>query len=95
MTTIKKAITPSISGFSDSYNILSGYECTRLITRLLDQTGMENLGKTQIPKDAPYPQDTPVFDILFYKGPETKGYKSIDGYTGENIWVDVSGETRN
>ena len=40
MTTPKPPISvPSLSGFSDSNNILSQYECTRLLTRLVDQRG--------------------------------------------------------
>lgn len=39
MTTTKSPITPTISGFSDSTDILSDYECTRLLTRLIDQLG--------------------------------------------------------
>jgi len=41
--------TPKYDGFQDSKSILSRYECTRLITRLVDQKGIYNLGKTTIP----------------------------------------------
>jgi cyanophycinase len=39
MATAKSLLTPTISGFSDSVDILSEYECTRLLTRLIDQLG--------------------------------------------------------
>ena len=35
ITTSKKAISPDISGFSDSSDVLSAYESTRLLTRLV------------------------------------------------------------
>jgi hypothetical protein len=40
--TNKPAITPTQSGFVDSSNILNSYECTRLVTRLVDQKGIFN-----------------------------------------------------
>lgn len=76
MTTSKPAISaPSLNGFADSPSILSKYECTRLVTRLVDQHGSENLGKTVIPAGEDYPRNTPTFDLLFYKNADTKGYK--------------------
>ena len=95
MTTSRPPITPFISGFSDSNDILSNYECTRLITRLLDQQGPENFGKAPVPKDKGYPSQTPEFNLLFYKDSETKGYKSGSVYSAENIKVDYSAKTRN
>ena len=94
LTTSKHPLSPTKSGFSDSQNILSNYECTRLITGLLDQTANENLGKTKIPEDEDYPRNTPLFDLLFYKGADTKGYKTGNSYTAENIWIDFSAEVR-
>ena len=94
LSTSKKAISPSISGFSDSNDILSSYECTRLMTRLVDQFGFENLGRTRIPTDSTYPSSTPVFNILFYKDQETAGYKNGNSYTIENIKMDFSAESR-
>ena len=38
--TSKPSLSPSISGYSDSTNILSPSEGTRLITRLVDQLGL-------------------------------------------------------
>lgn len=39
-STSKPSLSPSLTGFSDSHHILSSYECTRLITRLIDQLGL-------------------------------------------------------
>ena len=94
ISTTKKVISPSIGGFSDSNDILSDYECTRLATRLVDQFGFENLGRTKIPLDEPYPSSTPIFNILFYKDQETIGYKNGSSYTIENIRMDFSAESR-
>ena len=94
LTTTKKVLSPTISGFSDSNNILSDYECTRLATRLVDQFGKENLGRTRIPTDVAYPSSTPIFNILFYKDKETIGYKSGTSYTIESIKMDFSAESR-
>jgi len=88
----KPAISPSMSGFSDSSDIFSKYECTRLLTRLINQHGNENLGKTKIGES--YPKAAPVFDLLFYKNSETKGYKSGNTYSAESISVDFSAEIR-
>lgn len=94
MITSKPPITPTISGFSDSTDVLADYECTRLLTRLIDQLGNENLGRTRIPEDEDYPKDTPHFDILFYKDGATKGFKSGNSYAAGNVWVDFSAEVR-
>ena len=40
LSTVKSPISTSISGFSDSTHILSSYECTRLVTRLIEQGGL-------------------------------------------------------
>lgn len=68
LKTSKPAIVPKESGFSDSSNILGPYECTRLITRLVDQKGVFNEGRTKIPEDEDYPATTPTFSFSFYKG---------------------------
>jgi cyanophycinase len=94
LTTAKKALAPTISGFSDSSDILSAYECTRLLTRLVDQAGLENLGRTRIPRDEAYPRSTPLFSLLFYKDTETKGFRRDTSYAVENVRLDVSAESR-
>lgn len=47
--TNKPPLTPTQSGFSDSANILGAYECTRILTRLVDQKGVFNEGRTKTP----------------------------------------------
>lgn len=58
----------------DSNDILSSYECTELLTRLVDQTPGFNIGKAKIPKG--FPHTTPTFVLTFQKGDLTKGYYS-------------------
>ena len=95
MSTKKAAISaPSQNGFADSDNILAKYECTRLVARLVDQRGSENLGRTVVPAGEDYPQGTPTFDLLFYKNAQTKGYKSGGAISAENVSVDYSAEVR-
>ena len=68
VNSVKTFITnPAYFRYADSNNILSGYECQRLITRLVDQVGIFNLGKTTTPGEEDYPFDTPRFDLIFYK----------------------------
>jgi hypothetical protein len=91
ITSTKAVITnPTYLGYADSNDILSSYECSRLITRLVDQVGAFNLGKTSTPADESYPVDTALFDLIFYKEEETKGYKKGDLYTVENAYLDIS-----
>ncbi len=49
LKTKKPALTPTQAGFTDSKNIFGSYECTRLLTRLVDQKGIFNEGRTKIP----------------------------------------------
>lgn len=49
LKTSKPALTPTQAGFTDSDDILGPYECTRLLTRLVDQKGVFNEGRTKIP----------------------------------------------
>lgn len=65
--TSKPAINPTESGFEDSANILSSYECTRLIMHLMNQKGVFNEGRTKTPEDEDYPSSTPPFSLSFYK----------------------------
>ena len=58
----------------DSNDILSSYECTTLLTRLVDQTPSFNIGRTKTPKG--FPSQTPTFKLTFMKGPMTTGYYS-------------------
>jgi hypothetical protein len=66
-----------------------------LITRLVDQRGLFNLGKTTTPEDEDYPAETPRFDLIFYKEEETKGYKQNGRYTVANAYIDLTAEVRN
>lgn len=92
--TNKAPLTPSQNGFSDSADILSAYECTRLITRLVDQKGVFNEGRTKTPEDKDYPSTTPPFSLSFYRGGETKGYRSGSRVSAEGVLLDISAETR-
>ena len=58
----------------DSNDILSSYECTTLLTHLVDQTPAFNTGRTKTPKG--FPTQTPIFKLTFSKGPLTFGYYS-------------------
>lgn len=92
--TSKPPIVPRESGFSDSDNILAPYECTRLITRLVDQKGVFNEGRTRVPADEDYPDSAPAFSFSFYKGEETRGYRAGEVITAEGVMLDISAETR-
>ena len=94
LKTAKPAIVPKESGFADSSNILGPYECTRLITRLVDQKGVFNEGRTKVPADEDYPATTPTFSLSFYRGIETKGYRLGEVITAEGVMLDISAETR-
>lgn len=52
---------PQFQGYADSGDILSAYECTRLMTHLVDQRSPYNIGKTKTPEDEDYPEGTPTF----------------------------------
>ena len=68
------------------------YECTRILTRLVDQMVTENLGESVIPKD--FGSGTPIFSLLFYRNTETRAYKSGTAYTVEKVQLDLSAESR-
>lgn len=60
LTSEKSLISkPTYSGYIDSNNILSAYQCSKLLTRLIDQVALMNLGKTKTPEDQDYPAGTP------------------------------------
>lgn len=65
---------PQHKSHFDSSNIFSSYECTQLLTRLVDQTPLYNVGSTQKPKG--FPSTTPTFKLTFERGYMTKGYYS-------------------
>lgn len=54
---------PKSQGYVDSSNIFSHYEATRLVTNLVDQTGLYNIGLSKIPSG--YPKDAPTFKLTF------------------------------
>lgn len=91
VTSNKSKITsPYYSGYKDSSDITKAYETTSLITRLVDQTGSDNIGKTATPSD--YPKSTTAFRLTFAKDSKTQGYysSSTKQYTVANAIVDIN-----
>lgn len=89
VTSSKPAITtPYYTNYTDSSDITRAYECTLLITRLVDQKSSSNLGRTKIPSG--YPSNTPQFLLTFHKGAATKGYYASKKYTADRVLVDMS-----
>lgn len=60
---------------------------TKLITRLVDQTGNENVGRSKTPSG--YPSSTPYFEFTFSKDKDSKGYYQNKKYTVEKILVAI------
>jgi hypothetical protein len=63
---------------------------TKLITRLVDQTGQSNIGRTVIPSG--YESSAPRFKLTFQKNTRTVGYYSsaLKKYTAYNVNLFVS-----
>lgn len=80
--------TPYYTNYTDSSDITKAYECTLLVTRLVDQKPTANYGKTKIPSG--YPSGTPQFQIAFRQGNQTRGYYASKKYTAEKVLVDVT-----
>ena len=78
----------SYSGHKDSTDITSSYETTSLVTRLVDQTDVDNVGYTKAPSD--YPKSTPKFRFYFSKDSQTKGYKTNQLYTVSDALLDIT-----
>lgn len=51
--------TPYYTNYTDSSDITAAYQCTLLITRLVDQKSSTNYGRTKIPSG--YPSNAPKF----------------------------------
>jgi cyanophycinase len=89
VTSSKSLITtPQFKNNTDSDDIFAPYECSLLLTRLVDQTAVLNRGKSTIPDG--YPKDAPVFELTFSKNAQTKGYRRGDAYTVVNAVLDYS-----
>lgn len=86
LSTARTLITqPKRMGFTDSSDITSRYEMTKLLTALIDQTASFNIGSTAEQED--FPEDTPSFRFTFAKDYKTRGYFGSGGYTAENVLV--------
>lgn len=89
LTSTKELIQePQFMSYSDSTDITSRYEMTRLITVLMDQAPNYNIGRTSEQED--FPADTPTFTIRFSRDAKTKGFRKGDQYTAENVLVSIS-----
>lgn len=84
----QKITSPTYSSYKDSSDITKSYETTNLLTRLVDQTGGYNKGKTKAPSD--YPSSTVSFSIIFDKDTQTTGYYGNNQYTVSKAIVDIS-----
>ena len=69
-----KITIPQYKTQHDSSDILTSYECTTILTRLVDQTPSWNIGGTKKPKA--FPSSTPTFKLTFEKSTNTTGYYS-------------------
>lgn len=80
--------SPAYNNPTDSNDIIGAYEASLLMTRVVDQKSLYNLGKTKTPSG--FPKGTPVFELKFYRNSNTRGYYGGKKYTAENIVVDFS-----
>jgi hypothetical protein len=76
---------PKRMGYTDSSDITSRYEMTKLLTALVDQTASFNVGSTAKQED--FPDDTPTFTFTFSRDFKTHGYFGDGSYTAENVLV--------
>lgn len=65
---------------------------TRLITRLVDQTGTSNIGRSKTPSG--FDRYAPIFKLTFVKTSGTQGYWSSSRrkYTATNVVLTVTYE---
>lgn len=89
ITSAKSEITtPYYTNYTDSSDIAASYECTKLLTRLVDQKAQTNYGRTKIPSG--YPSNAPRFEFAFTKDSETKGYYSNRKYTAVRAILNIN-----
>jgi len=81
-------IQPKKMGYTDSSDITSPYEITKLLAALIDQTASFNIGTTAKQED--FPNDTPTFTFTFTRDYRTRGYFGDGSYTAENVLVEIS-----
>ena len=79
--------TPKYNSSVNSTHVIDGYEMTKLVTRLVDQTEDENRGVSKTPSG--YPKETPLFEFRFVKVEGSRGYFGHGNYTVERISVSV------
>jgi hypothetical protein len=60
---------PQFTNNSDSDDIFGEYEGSRLLTRLVDQTALFNIGRSKVPSD--FPSSAPIFELYYKKGKDT------------------------
>lgn len=65
-------LSPQYNSHHDSNDILSSYECTLVLSRLVDQIPSFNVGRTKLTQG--YPYSVPTFRFVFEKNAQTKGY---------------------
>ncbi len=85
-------VNPYHNVSTDSSDILSSYQTTKLITRLVDQKPLYNIGLTRTPTG--FPSRTPTFSLKFYRDEKTKGYLSDHKYAAESVLVDFKNDYR-
>lgn len=77
---------PQFTDSSDSDDIFDDYEGSRLLTRLVDQTALFNIGRSQTLKG--FPSNAPVFELLYRRAGDTQGYREGGNYTVVNAFID-------
>jgi cyanophycinase len=79
--------TPYYTNYTDSADIAAAYECTKLLTRLVDQKAQTNYGRTKVPSG--YPSNAPRFELAFTKDSQTKGYYLNKKYTAVQAIINI------
>jgi len=81
-------LVPQYKEGIDSNDILGEYDGSLLLTRLVDQIPISNRGLSKVPDG--FPQNSPIFEIIFRRSAQTKGYKLEDKYTVVNAYLDYA-----